>query len=103
MGVATKGATVLGVVMANLRTDRYLGIELGVLSWIYVAEAARGQGVANILMEAADHWMHEKGVEGREVFVTEANHTAIRLYERFGYQVTDSRMLGASPEIPQRG
>ncbi len=89
-----EAAQPLGIVYAGLRTDRYMGITLGVLSWIYVAEEARGQGVSSHLMAAAEAWMKERGVAGREVFVTTQNHAALRLYERFGYRPVDSRMLG---------
>ena len=87
----------LGVVFASLREDRYMGIPVGVLSWLYVAETARGTGVSSLLMDAADRWMTAQDVQGREVFVTAENVAAIRLYERFGYKVVDARMLGRKP------
>ena len=74
-----------------------MGILVGVLSWLYVAEVARGTGVSSRLMDAADTWMSAQGVQGREVFVTSENVAAIGLYERFGYRVVDARMLGAAP------
>jgi len=87
----------LGVVSARLREDRYLGIPVGVLSWLYVAEEARGKGVSTRLMKAADGWMAAQGAEGREVFVTSENTPAVKLYEHFGYRVVDARMLGPAP------
>lgn len=96
VGVA-EDARPLGVVYASLREDRYLGIPVGVLSWLYVAEEARGQGVSSVLMQAADGWMAAQGAEGREVFVTATNTPALKLYERFGYRVVDARMLGPAP------
>jgi GNAT superfamily N-acetyltransferase len=94
---AFQNARPLGVVYASLREDRYLGIPVGVLSWLYVAEAARGQGVSSVLMQAADGWMAAQGAEGREVFVTAVNTPALKLYEHFGYRVVDARMLGPAP------
>lgn len=87
----------LGVVSAALREDRYMGVTVGVLSWLYVAEASRGTGVSSRLMDAAEGWMSAQGVQGREVFVTSENVAAVRLYERFGYRVVDARMLGPVP------
>lgn len=87
----------LGVVYASLHEDRYMGVPVGVLSWLYVAQAARGQGVSSLLMEAADSWMGAQGALGREVFVTSENTPALKLYERFGYRVVDARMLGPAP------
>lgn len=87
----------LGVVSADPREDRYMGVTVGVLSWLYVAEVARGTGVSSLLMDAAEGWMNAQGVQGREVFVTSENIAAVKLYERFGYRVVDARMLGSAP------
>ncbi len=91
------GIEPLGIVYASLRKDRYMGISLGVLSWLYVVEAARGTGVSSLLMDAADSWMAAQGAEGREVFVTTENAAAVKLYERFEYRAVDARMLGPAP------
>lgn len=101
--------TPLGIVFAEKRRDRYMGFEIGVLSWVYVDPAARGQGVSRVLMEAANTWMAAQGVQGREVFVTAQNTAAVKLYERHGFRVFDHRMLGSltdedaaseSPDLP---
>lgn len=100
VGVAhntSQSAQPLGVVYASLREDRYLGIPVGVLSWLYVAQQARGKGASSLLLEAADGWMAAQGAEGRELFVTAANTPALKRYERFGYRVVDARMLGPAP------
>lgn len=94
---ASQDAQPLGVVYASLREDRYLGIPVGVLSWLYVAQQVRGKGVSSLLLEAADGWMATQGAEGRELFVTAANTPALGRYERFGYRVVDARMLGPAP------
>ncbi|MBB6097350.1 ribosomal protein S18 acetylase RimI-like enzyme [Deinobacterium chartae] len=93
--VAEHGGTALGVVYVRTRPDAYMGFTLGVLSWIYVDEPARGHGVANALMQAAHRWMDTHSVRGHEVFVTAANSAAVKLYERHGYRVVDHRMLGS--------
>jgi GNAT superfamily N-acetyltransferase len=87
----------LGVVYARLREDRYLGVPVGVLSWLYVTEEARGKGVSSLLMEAANSWMAAQEVLGCAVFVTAENAPALKLYKRFGYRAVDARMLGAAP------
>ena len=93
----TEDVRPLGVVYASLREDRYLGIPVGVLSWLYVVAEARGQGVSSVLMQAAEGWMTAQGAEGREVFVTSENTPALKLYRRFDYRVVDARMLGPAP------
>ena len=87
----------LGVVWAEEGRDRFLRVRTGVLSWVYVAPEARGQGVGGLLMEAADAWMAQRRVAMREVFVTGANAAAVALYASRGYRVVDQRMLGAAP------
>ena len=87
-------ASPLGIVSARTQSERFMGFEVGVLSWIYVDEAARGRGVADRLMDAAGAWMGERGVKGRQVYVTIGNAAAVRLYERHGYRTVDYRMLG---------
>ena len=83
----------LGVVLARVRQDRYMGLLIGQLAWIYVAPAARGSGASARLMDAAEAWFVERGAAGREVFVTAANARAVGVYERHGYRVVDYRML----------
>lgn len=38
--------------------------------------------------------MDERGVQGRQAYVTIGNAAAVRLYERHGNRAVDSRMLG---------
>ena len=87
----------LGAIYAEVKTDRYLGGPLGVVSWIYCDPCARGQGVGRLLMEAATSWMAWRGVIAREVFVTAQNPGAVALYERFGFRSIDHRMLAGPP------
>lgn len=53
-----------GIVFAEKRQEPYMGIDIGVLSWIYVDPAVRGQGVSHRLMKAAHAWMDEQGGAG---------------------------------------
>lgn len=82
-----------GIVYVRTRHDKYLGVEIGVLAWIYVSPEARGQNVSAQLLDAASVWMKTRAVGGREVYVTAQNGSAVRLYERHDYSVVDHRML----------
>jgi ribosomal protein S18 acetylase RimI-like enzyme len=88
-----------GIVQAGIRADRTMGFRIGVLQWIYLDPAARGQGLADRLMRHALAWMDQQGVSGREVFVTALNPAAVRLYRRHGFEVADYRMLARAPSI----
>lgn len=72
---------------------RYLGWPVGVLSWLCVEPARRGEGHASTLIEQARAWMDRRGARGREVFVTAANEGALAVYLRHGYRIVDHRML----------
>lgn len=92
--VARADGRPVGVVYAEIRPDRYLCTPIGVLSWIFTDPSVRGQGVARLMMDAVDGWFAWRGVAAREVFVTASNTTAVRVYERQGYRLSDQRMLG---------
>jgi len=91
--VARADQAVVGLAFSQIRTDRYLGARLGVLSWLFVAPQHRGQGVGEVLMDDALGWMREEGVVGAEVFVTAENRAALGRYRAHGLTVVDHRML----------
>ncbi|HEU0025850.1 MAG TPA: GNAT family protein [Ktedonobacterales bacterium] len=84
VAVAESGE-IIGMVMIDGKQRpavRHRG-ELG----INVAASWRGQGVGRALMERAIAWARESGVLTRiELIVLARNETAIRLYERLGFQ-----------------
>ncbi|MEH7307622.1 GNAT family N-acetyltransferase [Neobacillus drentensis] len=55
-----------------------------------IAPDYRGRGVSNLLMEAALNVYSEEGVEVATLEAIKENERAIRLYQRFGYEITDS-------------
>lgn len=87
----------LGAIYATTRPDPYLGLPVGVLSWLHVDPAARGQGLARPLIQAALDWYAERGLPLAEVYVTAVNAAAVRAYTRGGFEIVDHRMLVAIP------
>ncbi|MEH7746198.1 GNAT family N-acetyltransferase [Neobacillus drentensis] len=55
-----------------------------------IATEYRGKGVSKMLMEAALNVYAEEGVEVATLEAIKENERAIRLYQRFGYEITDS-------------
>lgn len=84
----------LGIVEAQIQKDFAFDINVGVLAWIYVAEHARGQGIADGLLQAALDWMKEQKAQGKMVNVTAQNEAAVKLYQKQGFKLIDYRMLG---------
>ncbi len=93
VAVAEQNGQATGIVLAGVRADRTMGLQIGVLQWIFVAPEGRGQGNADALMTHALAWMDARDVKGREVFVTALNAAAVSLYRRHGFEVADYRML----------
>ena len=90
--VAERDGEPVGIVRAALREDPYLGLDQGVLQWVAVAPAARGQGIGAELVARALQWFDAHGVSA-ELFVSAPNVAAVRAYERAGFRPADSRML----------
>lgn len=55
-----------------------------------IATEYRGKGASNLLMEEVLRVYSEEGVEVATLEAIKENERAIRLYERFGYEITDS-------------
>ncbi|ACY16024.1 GNAT family N-acetyltransferase [Haliangium ochraceum] len=93
VAVAREGMRAVGIVHAAARHDRYLELPIGALYWIFVEPVSRGAGASDLLMDAARGWMRARGLRAAEVFVSEDNAPALRLYQRHGYRGADLRML----------
>jgi GNAT superfamily N-acetyltransferase len=83
----------IGLIMAEVRPDRHLGVPTVVIQWIAVAPEARGRGLSAPLLEHALRWGAGRGATSAEVFVTAANAPAVRAYERAGFAAVDVRMI----------
>lgn len=58
----------------------------GYLGFMYVAPAHRGQGLNKIMLEALSHWCREKGLQTLYLDVYASNASALRAYEKAGFQ-----------------
>ncbi|WP_312476119.1 GNAT family N-acetyltransferase [Neobacillus sp.] len=67
-----------------------------------IAVDYRGKGVSRLIMEEALKIYSEEGSEVATLEAIKENERAIRLYERFGYQITDSLVyLSGFPEVKE--
>jgi len=80
--VAASGQDVLGkaLVFFNARSD------IARLYSIAVSDAARGQGLGAVLLDAAEQTARLRGSRRLRLEVSQRNPAAIRLYERHGYR-----------------
>jgi ribosomal protein S18 acetylase RimI-like enzyme len=70
------------------RPRRYLYVDE-----LMVAGTRRGHGIGRRLMEAAEGWARELGIEEIELNVWERNVGAIAFYEHLGYTTVRRRMV----------
>src|SRR5262245_38287663 len=56
---------------------------------MFVAPAARGQGMGAAVHDAVVAWARERGAVRLRLWVTTTNHAAIRLYHRCGFRPSD--------------
>ena len=70
--------------LAELRTR---AVSTGYISAVSVPEGFQGRGFGSYMLTFADSYA---GKNGMSIIVSNANNGARRLYERHGYQVTDS-------------
>lgn len=93
VAVAREGTRAVGIAHATEQHDRYLGLRMGALSWIFVEPVSRGSGAGDLLVQAAHDWMKQRGLFAAEIFVTADNAPALALYRRHGYAVADHRLI----------
>ena len=72
----------------------------GHVGGMWVDPAARGRGAGRALLDAAIAWARTRGLDRLELWVTEGNGSAARLYERAGFGVTGRRdVLASNPAL----
>jgi GNAT superfamily N-acetyltransferase len=74
------------------------GSRIGVMNDLFVAEAARGSGIAEALIAACAERCRERGATSLEWTTALDNHRAQRLYDRIGAQ-RDERWLDYTLEV----
>ena len=97
MFIAVDAQAIIGFVRVGLHDDGPLPSHIGTL---FVTEEHRRVGVARALVEAAERWCLDRGIEEVGVEFIARNEAARRAYERLGYRpflVTYLRRLRGSP------
>lgn len=80
VAVGASGLLGKALVFFNARTD------IARLYSIAVGDAARGQGLGAVLLQAAEREARRRGCRRMRLEVSQSNPAAIRLYERRGYR-----------------
>ena len=88
--VATLGPEIVGWVAVTSVSDRcvYGGV---VENSVYVAEAARGQGVGRLLLERLIASTEAAGIWTIQTGIFPENESSVRLHERVGFEIVGRR------------
>jgi ribosomal protein S18 acetylase RimI-like enzyme len=78
---------VVGCLWAGSAIDQVKGDRHAHIFLLYVAPSHRQQGIASVLMQQVETWAQARGDRQIALQVFEFNQPAIKLYEKFGYQV----------------
>jgi GNAT superfamily N-acetyltransferase len=87
--VGDDGTRLQGTAGGLLKEDGYV-VEVVA---VWVAPEHRGRGLGAELVSAVVDWGNERGASVARLWVNVDNHTAIRLYERLGFQPTDHTQI----------
>ena len=95
--VAHDGEHLLASGYVQLRDAKpiYAHTRVGYIGFVFVAESARGRGLAQLILESLCDWTRERGVSHVELGVYTDNAAAIALYEREGFQAISQTMIKA--------
>lgn len=86
--VATRDATLVGVVMAGYDGHR------GWINYLAVCPEYRGAGIGRALMDEAEQRLRARGCPKINLQVRGSNAEALAYYERLGFTVDDAVSLG---------
>ncbi len=65
---------------------------VGFIKNVYLVESERGKGLGKLLLQRADEWFLDHGVRKAQLTASTVNETAIKLYEKMGYETIRVRM-----------
>jgi GNAT superfamily N-acetyltransferase len=84
--VAERSGTPLGCVFVATEDDFFTRRPGAHVEVVAVARDAEGQGLARVLLDAAETWARERGYDHMTLNVFVANQHARAVYEHLGYQ-----------------
>jgi ribosomal protein S18 acetylase RimI-like enzyme len=94
--IAEHEQEIVGVIHVSIRETRDIPIlvprRYAVIENLAVSAAHRRHGIGRVLMQAAERWALERGIEQVELHVYEFNEGARAFYERLGYHTESRRM-----------
>ncbi len=96
IGIIREDERAIGIGWACIKSEDWLDCQIGYINLIALASNWRGKGLGDKLMEAIQKWFNSHKVSGQQLNVSAHNQAAISMYKKFGFSVTDYRMIGPS-------
>ena len=97
MLVAEEAGRPLGLAFGIFDKER---AKTGHVGGMWVDPGARGRGAGRALLDAAIAWARSRGLGRLELWVTQGNSPAVRLYERAGFADTGRKdVLASNPAL----
>ena len=97
-----ESSTVLAVVSDGVLLGTAMVGHDGHRGWVYylaVSPAAQGSGLGRELMAAAEEWVAARGIPKIQLMVRTSNVQVRGFYDRLGYEVQDTVVLGRRLDI----
>lgn len=88
--LAESAGTPVAVLLAQRNLSSFTALDSCNIHDVYVAEPARGRGIARRLMHAAEDHARALGCGRMTLEVNTDNHPALTLYRSLGYDVPDT-------------
>jgi ribosomal protein S18 acetylase RimI-like enzyme len=95
--VAEEDGKLVGLALAHMKSDR-----LGFLTDLYVRPEAREAGIARTLMHRTTELLRERGAEFVRLEVLATNARARALYERWGFELEELKLIADAAALEQR-
>ncbi|MGI5985529.1 MAG: GNAT family N-acetyltransferase, partial [Oscillospiraceae bacterium] len=94
--VAEDNGSLVGFVHTSIsKLDRRFTFKgqrvIGRIDDIYVSGEARGSGLAQDLLEKAEEWLREEGIEIVESYILDRNERSLRFHQKDGFQILSKR------------
>jgi ribosomal protein S18 acetylase RimI-like enzyme len=95
--VAEQERQVVGMLTVQLLVSTAEGGTVGLIEDVVVDEAYRGQGIGKALLQHLETWAQNNGLTRLQLLADRNNRSALRFYEKSGWQTTELIALRRFP------
>lgn len=99
--VAEDDTGLVGSAYGQIRTAKsfHRFDQIGYIGFVFVREDRRGRGIIRLIFEALYEWFRFKNIQNLQLTVYSQNPSAIRAYEKLGF---DQRLIQMRHKLPPK-